>query len=184
MDRTTAITHVPRLTKRPTFQRSIIPPFPAQKLDYLVPMGNESKVKIALTVNGEAAEVAFAPHKTLLEVLREDMGLTGTKHGCELASAARAPCCWMERRCCRAWCWASRAPATPCAPSKRWRRPASSIPCRKRSPTWVPRSAATAHPRFSSPPRRYSSPIQADTRRNQGRSVGQPLPLHRLHQDL
>jgi len=47
-------------------------------------MGNESKVKIALTVNGEAAEVAFAPHKTLLEVLREDMGLTGTKHGCEL----------------------------------------------------------------------------------------------------
>ena len=47
-------------------------------------MGNESKVKIALTVNGEAAEVAFAPHKTLLEVLREDLGLTGTKHGCEL----------------------------------------------------------------------------------------------------
>src|SRR6476620_10312297 len=47
-------------------------------------MGNESKVKIALTVNGEATEVAFAPHKTLLEVLREDLGLTGTKHGCEL----------------------------------------------------------------------------------------------------
>jgi len=37
-----------------------------------------------MTVNGEAAEVAFAPYKTLLEVLREDLGLTGTKHGCEL----------------------------------------------------------------------------------------------------
>ena len=47
-------------------------------------MSNESKVKIALTVNGERTEVAFAPHKTLLEVLREDLGLTGTKHGCEL----------------------------------------------------------------------------------------------------
>jgi aerobic-type carbon monoxide dehydrogenase small subunit (CoxS/CutS family) len=47
-------------------------------------MGNESKVKIALTVNAEPIEVAFAPHKTLLEVLREDLGLTGTKHGCEL----------------------------------------------------------------------------------------------------
>src|SRR5437762_10083890 len=47
-------------------------------------MSPESKVKIALTINGETAEVAFAPHKTLLEVLREDLGLTGTKHGCEL----------------------------------------------------------------------------------------------------
>jgi aerobic-type carbon monoxide dehydrogenase small subunit (CoxS/CutS family) len=49
-----------------------------------VPQTPESKVKIALTVNGERTEVAFAPHKTLLEVLREDLGLTGTKHGCEL----------------------------------------------------------------------------------------------------
>ena len=47
-------------------------------------MSPESKVKIALAVNGESTEVAFAPHKTLLEVLREDLGLTGTKHGCEL----------------------------------------------------------------------------------------------------
>jgi aerobic-type carbon monoxide dehydrogenase small subunit (CoxS/CutS family) len=44
----------------------------------------EAKAKIALDVNGESAEVAFAPHKTLLEVLREDLSLTGTKHGCEL----------------------------------------------------------------------------------------------------
>ena len=40
--------------------------------------------QISLTVNGEPAQVAFAPHNTLLEVLREDLGLTGTKHGCEL----------------------------------------------------------------------------------------------------
>jgi carbon-monoxide dehydrogenase small subunit len=42
------------------------------------------KVHLALDVNGERQEVAFLPHKTLLEVLREDMALTGTKHGCEL----------------------------------------------------------------------------------------------------
>ncbi|MDQ1729705.1 MAG: aerobic carbon-monoxide dehydrogenase small subunit [Pyrinomonadaceae bacterium] len=42
------------------------------------------KFQIAFTLNGERVEVAFAPHKTLLEVLREDLGLTGTKHGCEL----------------------------------------------------------------------------------------------------
>src|SRR4051794_18781422 len=41
-------------------------------------------VQHRITVNGEALEVAFAPYKTLLEVLREDLGLTGTKHGCEL----------------------------------------------------------------------------------------------------
>ncbi len=41
-------------------------------------------VMITLELNGEPAEVAFAPHKTLLEVLREDLNLTGTKHGCEL----------------------------------------------------------------------------------------------------
>jgi carbon-monoxide dehydrogenase small subunit len=41
-------------------------------------------VHVALTVNGEPTEVAFAPYKTLLEVLREDLRLCGTKHGCEL----------------------------------------------------------------------------------------------------
>ena len=44
----------------------------------------KQKAHIKFTLNGEAAEVAFAPHKTLLEVLREDLNLTGTKHGCEL----------------------------------------------------------------------------------------------------
>jgi len=43
-----------------------------------------SKANVSLRVNGERVDVAFAPHKTLLEVLREDLGLTGTKHGCEL----------------------------------------------------------------------------------------------------
>jgi aerobic-type carbon monoxide dehydrogenase small subunit (CoxS/CutS family) len=44
----------------------------------------KQKAHISFTLNGEAAEIAFAPHKTLLEVLREDLALTGTKHGCEL----------------------------------------------------------------------------------------------------
>jgi carbon-monoxide dehydrogenase small subunit len=42
------------------------------------------RVRIALTVNDEAREALAPVHKTLLEVLREDLGLTGTKHGCEL----------------------------------------------------------------------------------------------------
>jgi aerobic-type carbon monoxide dehydrogenase small subunit (CoxS/CutS family) len=39
---------------------------------------------ITLHVNGESHELAVLPQRTLLEVLREDMGLIGTKHGCEL----------------------------------------------------------------------------------------------------
>jgi aerobic-type carbon monoxide dehydrogenase small subunit (CoxS/CutS family)/uncharacterized OsmC-like protein len=39
---------------------------------------------LTLRINGEARTVAFATHHTLLEVLREECGLTGTKHGCEL----------------------------------------------------------------------------------------------------
>jgi aerobic-type carbon monoxide dehydrogenase small subunit (CoxS/CutS family) len=46
--------------------------------------GKPTKTLLQLRVNGETKEVATEINKTLLEVLREDMGLTGTKHGCEL----------------------------------------------------------------------------------------------------
>ena len=46
--------------------------------------GADGRVRLALTVNGEERDVVVAGYKTLLEVLREDLGLTGTKHGCEL----------------------------------------------------------------------------------------------------
>ena len=42
------------------------------------------KTQLTLTVNGEARDVMVPAHKSLLEVLREDLNLTGTKHGCEL----------------------------------------------------------------------------------------------------
>jgi carbon-monoxide dehydrogenase small subunit len=49
-----------------------------------MPPKTKQKTHVEFTLNGESCEVAFAPHKTLLEVLREDLDLTGTKHGCEL----------------------------------------------------------------------------------------------------
>ncbi|MBV8087325.1 MAG: (2Fe-2S)-binding protein [Chloroflexi bacterium] len=39
---------------------------------------------IELRVNGETRTVAAPEHRSLLEILREDLNLTGTKHGCEL----------------------------------------------------------------------------------------------------
>ena len=43
-----------------------------------------TKRLLRLQVNGETKEVGTEVSKTLLEVLREDLALTGTKHGCEL----------------------------------------------------------------------------------------------------
>jgi carbon-monoxide dehydrogenase small subunit len=42
------------------------------------------KSVLQLRINGEDVEVLAPVHKTLLEVLREELHLTGTKHGCEL----------------------------------------------------------------------------------------------------
>ena len=43
-----------------------------------------TKQLFTLRVNGEPHTIAAELHHTLLEVLREELGLTGTKHGCEL----------------------------------------------------------------------------------------------------
>jgi len=42
------------------------------------------RTTLRLRVNGTAIERSVPDHRTLLEFLREDLGLTGTKHGCEL----------------------------------------------------------------------------------------------------
>ena len=43
-----------------------------------------SRLRLTLNVNGEDHEILAAAQTTLLEVLRDDLDLTGTKHGCEL----------------------------------------------------------------------------------------------------
>ena len=43
-----------------------------------------AKQVVHLGVNGQAHELLVRPNVTVLEVLREDLGLTGTKHSCEL----------------------------------------------------------------------------------------------------
>jgi len=48
------------------------------------PTESQKTAQIRFALNGEEVDVSFAPYKTLLEVLREDLGHTGTKHGCEL----------------------------------------------------------------------------------------------------
>ncbi len=42
--------------------------------------------KIDVTVNGEQRTLEVAPNRTLLEVLRDDLALTGTKRGCDIGA--------------------------------------------------------------------------------------------------
>jgi carbon-monoxide dehydrogenase small subunit len=42
------------------------------------------KEEIEIIVNGESYRIPVEPRKTLLELLREDIGLTGTKEGCSI----------------------------------------------------------------------------------------------------
>jgi carbon-monoxide dehydrogenase small subunit len=46
--------------------------------------GPAGRLRLQISVNGEPKDVLVDGYKTLLEVLREDLQLTGTKHGCEL----------------------------------------------------------------------------------------------------
>lgn len=53
--------------------------------DNLIQLTNgASRVRGTFRVNGESREALYKPHTTLLELLREELQLTGTKHGCEL----------------------------------------------------------------------------------------------------
>ena len=44
---------------------------------------SDRKVELCFTLNGSEAKVAVDPTWTLLRVIREELGLTGTKRGCE-----------------------------------------------------------------------------------------------------
>ncbi|MCI8855553.1 MAG: (2Fe-2S)-binding protein [Clostridiaceae bacterium] len=43
----------------------------------------DNKIIVSFEVNGRQTELLTAPNRTVLEVLREDLGLTGVKHGCD-----------------------------------------------------------------------------------------------------
>ena len=45
-------------------------------------MSDESSIHVTTTVNGEPTEFLCEPTQTLLDVLRDELGLTGTKEGC------------------------------------------------------------------------------------------------------
>lgn len=62
-------------------------PFPflktAEPVSDETPVGNAEKVRFTLSVNGKKQQLSTDPRTTLLDLLREQLGLTGTKKGCD-----------------------------------------------------------------------------------------------------
>ena len=59
-------------------------------------------VTVTLTVNGQSRAMTIEPRTTLLDVLRENLALTGTKKHAIAVSVAHAPCTSMAGASCRA----------------------------------------------------------------------------------
>jgi aerobic carbon-monoxide dehydrogenase small subunit len=54
------------------------------------PAGRDERVVVALRVNGAEHRIAVRPYDVLLDVLREQLGLTGTRRGCDMGTCG---CC-------------------------------------------------------------------------------------------
>src|SRR5215467_516497 len=102
---------------------------------------------VALRVNGEERQLLVPVHRTLLEVLREDLGLTGTKHGCELGECGTCTVLVDGRP--QLSCLVLHSPSS--QPSKGSRPAPSCIRCSGLSPSWERPNAATARPESCSP---------------------------------
>ena len=102
---------------------------------------------IALSVNGKTHYVDVEADTPLLWVLRDTIGLTGTKYGCGIAQCG---CCTVHiggvaTRSCQVPVGSIGA-AHESPRSRRWRRTASWIPCSKPGSITTCRSAAIARP--------------------------------------
>jgi len=95
------------------------------------------RVAVNLTVNGRVYPITNEPRTTLLDALREELGLTGTKRACDRGVRRMHRAC---RRAPRLVLYDARSDAcraSGSAPSKGWNRRAISMPSRWRSPIAV-----------------------------------------------
>ncbi len=97
-----------------------------------------------LTVNGQKHSVTTDPQRPLLDVLREDLQLTGTKFGCGEGAAGRAVCWSAANGCSLAKRRSKMSPINKCSRSKGFAKAISCIPCKRRSWKRTRFSAPTA----------------------------------------
>ena len=129
----------------------------------------ETRKRIAFKVNGKRIEADVDPWMTLAEFLREELGLTGTKVGCNRGECGSCTVVVEGEAVYSCYHAGGRGRGQgACSPSKGSWRTASSIPCRKRSSSMTPCSAGTAPRECSCPSsallQRHSRPTEDDIR--------------------
>ncbi len=141
------------------------------------------KIQVQASINGKEADFLCEPRQSLLEVLRDELRLTGTKEGCNNGNCGACnvildgrlvnSCCVLAlevrgRTVTTIEGIAGRRACTRCSRSS-WSMPRC--------------SAASARPASSSPPRRCLEKNRSRPSRDPPLAGRQPVPLHRLRQN-
>ena len=102
------------------------------------------KETFRIAVNGDPHEVSVEPRTTLLECLRYELGLTGSKQGCDKGDCG-ACTVWLDGRPILSCITLARtAEAEPSPRSRAWRGPVACTRCRTLSISRAARSVASA----------------------------------------
>ena len=109
-------------------------------------VGAHGKTPVTLKVNGKTYRVEVEHRNTLAEVLRDELGLTGTKIGCDRGECGACTVIINGRNMYRAVSSPSGWRGKTSSPSKAWRKATSSIRCRKHLLNMIDHSAAFALP--------------------------------------
>ena len=132
-----------------------------------------------------ATEVAFAPYKTLLEVLREDLTSAAPSTAASSASAARARCCSTASRCSRASCSASSATAATCTTVEGLAADGRLHPLQDAFADLGAAQCGYCTPGFLVTAKALlDEHAEPDARPDPRSAVGHSVPLHRLSADL
>ena len=107
-------------------------------------VGAPGSIPVTLRVNNQSLRLSLEPRTSLLDALRENAGLTGTKKGCDRGACGACTVHIDGRRVVSCLTLAARCQGKAITTIEGLRRAANCIRCRRRSCTTMGSSAATA----------------------------------------
>ena len=88
-----------------------------------------AKTHVSTTINGDEVEFLCDSEQTLLDVLRDELHMNGTKEGCATGDCGPAVSLSTAVWFAHVWCLARKSKASLCPPSKAWLKALNCIRC-------------------------------------------------------